>query len=547
MNGSGRPPVVVVGQIARDLVLVVDEVPGPSGSTDVRQRRELLGGKGANIAVGLSQLGVPVAVVGVVGDDQVGENLLAQCTRDGIDTSAVTRRPDTESALMVDVVTPDGQWRYLESVPGPALLTPADHRHAGEMLGKASTVILQLQQPAAAILAALDRVPPDCRVIMDGVPEDESTRDRILAAATVLRLDAQEAELLAGQEIPDEAAARAVAADLLSRGPELVVIAVGTDGNLVAWPGDATLLPLVDAAEVVDTTGSGDAFVAGLTWALDRGEDRVRAGQLATAAAGLTVGHPGGRPTLTARGHELADALAQAARERAAATINTAATRTRPTSVSGRTREQRRRAFPVEPWQLREVGLDPDHLARTESLFALSNGHIGVRGNLDEGEPNDLPGTYLNSFFESHRLTYPESGYGYPESGQSIVNVPNGKIIRLLVDDEPFDVRYGRLLAHERILDFRSGTLRREVEWETPAGQRVRIRSTRLVSLDQRAVLAIRYEVEPVEHVRPGRGPVRAAGQRAACPIPTATPAPTTPSPPTLVADGRASRAPAPA
>ena len=90
-----------------------------------------------------------------------------------------------------------------------------------------------------------------------------------------------------------------------------MVIAVGTDGNLLAWPGDATLLPLVDAAEVVDTTGSGDAFVAGLTWALGRGEDRVRAGQLATAAAGLTVGHPGGRPTLTAAAVEkLADALA---------------------------------------------------------------------------------------------------------------------------------------------------------------------------------------------------------------------------------------------
>jgi alpha,alpha-trehalose phosphorylase len=155
--------------------------------------------------------------------------------------------------------------------------------------------------------------------------------------------------------------------------------------------------------------------------------------------------------------------------------------------------------FPVEPWQLREVGLDPDELARTESLFALSNGHLGVRGNLDEGEPSGLPGTYLNSFFETYVMAYPESGYGYPESGQSVVNVPNGKIIRLLVDDEPLDIRSGRLIAHERTLDFRAGTLRREVEWETPAGRRVRVRSTRLVSFDQRAVLAIRYEVEPVE------------------------------------------------
>ena len=154
--------------------------------------------------------------------------------------------------------------------------------------------------------------------------------------------------------------------------------------------------------------------------------------------------------------------------------------------------------FPVEPWQLREVGLDVEQLKRTESLFALSNGHIGVRGTLDEGEPHGLPGTYLHSFFEAHRINYPEAGYAFPTSGQSIVNATDGKIIRLLVDDEPFDVRYGRLVGHERTLDFRAGTLRREVEWETPAGQRVRVRTTRLVSLSQRAILAVRYEVEPV-------------------------------------------------
>ena len=90
--------------------------------------------------------------------------------------------------------------------------------------------------------------------------------------------------------------------------------------------------------------------------------------------------------------------------------------------------------------------LDLDLLAQSESLFALSNGHIGLRGNLDEGEPYGLPGTYLNSFYETRPLPYAEAGFGYPEDGQTIVNVTNGKIIRLLVDDEPFDVRYGELL-----------------------------------------------------------------------------------------------------
>jgi len=155
--------------------------------------------------------------------------------------------------------------------------------------------------------------------------------------------------------------------------------------------------------------------------------------------------------------------------------------------------------FPVEPWQVREVGLDLERLAQSESIFALSNGHIGVRGNLDEGDPYGLPGTYLNSFYESRPLPYAEAGYGYPESGQTIVNVTNGKLIRLLVDDEPFDLRYGRLVKHERLLDLRCGILHRDVEWETPSGRAVRVRSDRLVSLTQRAILAVRYEVEAVD------------------------------------------------
>lgn len=92
-------------------------------------------------------------------------------------------------------------------------------------------------------------------------------------------------------------------------------------------------------------------------------------------------------------------------------------------------------AFPVEPWCVRETHLDLDLLAQSESVFALSNGHIGLRGNLDEGEPHGIAGTYLNSFYEQSPLPYAEAGYGYPESGQTVINVTNGKLIRLLVDD----------------------------------------------------------------------------------------------------------------
>ncbi|MER6631380.1 glycosyl hydrolase family 65 protein [Streptomyces sp. NPDC000987] len=156
------------------------------------------------------------------------------------------------------------------------------------------------------------------------------------------------------------------------------------------------------------------------------------------------------------------------------------------------------RSYTVEPWCVRETELHLDVLAQSESVFALSNGHVGWRGNLDEGEPHGLPGSYLNGVHELHPLPYAEAGYGYPESGQSVIDVTNGKILRLLVDDEPFDLRYGQVVAHERVLDLRRGVLERTCEWTSPAGSTVRVRSTRLVSLTQRAVAAVAYEVEAV-------------------------------------------------
>ncbi len=159
----------------------------------------------------------------------------------------------------------------------------------------------------------------------------------------------------------------------------------------------------------------------------------------------------------------------------------------------------RNEGYTVEPWAVRESPLDLHRLGQTESIFALSNGHIGWRANLDEGEPHSIAGSYLNAVYEEVSLPYAETAYGYPEAGQTIVNVTNGKIIRLLVEDEPFDVRYGKLLQHERVLDLRAGVLRRTVEWESPSHRTVRIRSTRLVSLSHRAIAAVFYEVEPLD------------------------------------------------
>ena len=155
-----------------------------------------------------------------------------------------------------------------------------------------------------------------------------------------------------------------------------------------------------------------------------------------------------------------------------------------------------RATFPIEPWSLTEVGLDLSSLAVHESVFALTNGHIGMRGSFEEGEPVVVPGTYLNGFFEERPLPYAEAGYGFPEQGQTMVNVTDGKLIRLLVKDSPLDLDYGEIIDHRRTLDLRAGVLRRSTEWRSPGGRTVRVTSTRLVSLARRSIAAIEYQVE---------------------------------------------------
>ncbi|AGZ45253.1 PfkB family carbohydrate kinase [Actinoplanes friuliensis] len=286
-----KPPVAtVVGQLARDLVLSVGAVPDTGAAADATDRREQLGGKGANQAVGLAQLGVVPRLVAVAGEDIIGDVLLDQARRDGIDVTAVVRRPGALTGLIVELLDSDGQWRYVQHLSEEVLLTVRDVERARDVISGADAVLVQLQQPAAAALAAA-RIGHDAGrlVVLDGVPEEH--RDELLAAADVVRADDQEARLLLDGPVTPAAARR-----LLDDGPRLLALGV-EDGNLFVWKDGHVRLPLT-GGKPVDTTGGGDAFTAALTASLLRGEDYSLAARWAVAASGATVTHVSGRPSL---------------------------------------------------------------------------------------------------------------------------------------------------------------------------------------------------------------------------------------------------------
>jgi alpha,alpha-trehalose phosphorylase len=153
----------------------------------------------------------------------------------------------------------------------------------------------------------------------------------------------------------------------------------------------------------------------------------------------------------------------------------------------------------IDPWQVRETALDLDSLGVAESVFALGNGHIGLRGALEETQPSVSRGTFLSGVYEHHPLSHPEDGYGAPERGEAIIGVTDGAAIRLQVDGVALDLRETPADEHERVLDLRSGTLDRRTAWTTPGGRRMRLQSTRLVSLAHRCVTATRWRLEAVD------------------------------------------------
>ncbi|WP_226344204.1 glycoside hydrolase family 65 protein [Agilicoccus flavus] len=168
-----------------------------------------------------------------------------------------------------------------------------------------------------------------------------------------------------------------------------------------------------------------------------------------------------------------------------------------------------RRRFPVDPWRLVETGPDSAKLGLTETLFAVGNGYLGMRANPPEGRDAHVHGTYINGFHETWEIHHAEAAFAFAKTGQTMVDVPDSKLMKLYVDDEPMLLSVADIESYDRHIDFREGVLRRTIVWRTPAGKRVRIATTRMVSFVQRHLAIMTIEVTMLD----GDAPVVVSSQ----------------------------------
>ncbi len=153
------------------------------------------------------------------------------------------------------------------------------------------------------------------------------------------------------------------------------------------------------------------------------------------------------------------------------------------------------RVYPVDPWAIVETQFTPQLTELLETVFALGNGCVGVRGSFHQGSPAHQPGALINGFYESWPIVYPESAFGFATAGQTIVYVPDSSESVVWVNGERIDYSSPTIADWERRLDFRQGTLVHRYRWRTEDGIGVEVRSTRLVSVARHDLVASRLEV----------------------------------------------------
>jgi ribokinase len=294
--------VIVIGGLNTDFFAHAEKLPAAGQALQAATFLETAGGKAANQAVAAARLGARVALIGRVGDDDRGRQLLRHLEAEHVDVTRVRRTSGRVTGAAVIHVAFDGTKQILAALGANLQLTPVEVETACEQIGSARIVLVQLEIPLASAVAALKwgRV-VGAQTVLDPAPAVPLSQD-ILKIVDVIKPNASEAEVITGVKSHDRASAGRAASALLQGGAGAVAVQAGDEGNLLVWPGGEHWLPGIPIRSV-DATGAGDAFAGTLAFYLARGRSFIEAGKYANTAAALATRELGAQSSL-ARGEE---------------------------------------------------------------------------------------------------------------------------------------------------------------------------------------------------------------------------------------------------
>jgi ribokinase len=282
---------VVVGSLNMDLVFGVPDLPSRGQTVLSRSLARSPGGKGANQAVVLGRLNAQVEMIGAIGGDTDGEELLATLQSAGVSTRFVFERPGDPTGLAVVCVTPDGDNAIVVAPGANASLAPGDLAAAAAAFDRADLLLLQLEIPLETVLAAARTGREHGALVVLNAAPARDLPAGLLEVVDVLVVNRGEAAALSGSDNPRDAATY-----LRGRGPGVVVVTLGGEGCAVADDGGVAPLSAYPV-EAVDTTGAGDCFAAAVGLGLAAGRSALQAARFAAAAAAISVTRPGAQVT----------------------------------------------------------------------------------------------------------------------------------------------------------------------------------------------------------------------------------------------------------
>lgn len=296
--------VVVVGSLNMDLVVQMPEIPKPGETLLGGVFDTFPGGKGANQAIAAARMGAHVTLVGRVGADAFGKQLLQAVEQEGIETRHIAL--DQERATGVALITVDRKGQNSISVASGANygLTAEDVRTAWEQTGEVDVLVMPLETPLESLYAAVELATTDgARIILNPAPAQKLNQD-FFTNIDVLVPNESEAEFLAGIEVDGDTTARRAAMALMTQGAKAIIITLGERGALLADgpPDDPSFHHLKGHdLDAIDTTAAGDCFVGAFAASSAEEKPLLEAARIANAAAALSVTKRGAQPSLPSR------------------------------------------------------------------------------------------------------------------------------------------------------------------------------------------------------------------------------------------------------